>query len=748
MQMDALFFQAHPLTRLRLEHTTHERDRRVGPREKGWSASLPLQPVKSQGGAGRTIPSPWGNSRKTRSHGNDDGASRILVVAVLLALGSSVAATQNAVPAPAGATSGLGPMTIPERAEPEGLGVARVQASGPGSMATLERVRAVLSAVCSADDPAPAALTLSLGGAVELSREPLRIRERVMGTRHSLMLPDGARIRIDRIETEGILRRVVASYAEPARSGRRPVLLAVADGGCNVMAGRRLTYYDDGMSRSIEYLESSLERAVQVESLNPPVPAGAPGGTEGPGVRVALVDSGVNYLLPEIASRLARDEDGALVGFDFWDLDARPFDSNPARSAFHPQRHGTRTASLLLEEAPVAVLVPYRYPRRAMWRMPDLVEHAAAAGVRIMNISMGSRRLPEWRDFETAARAHPEMLFVVSAGNDGADIDETPVYPASLPLDNLLTVTSADDSGLPARGSNRGRESVDLAVPAEQILVTGFDGRVRTASGSSYAAARVSALAACLLAAHPEWTALALKSAILARAEKPVSAMLAYVAAGTLHAPTEANRGACDAEPATVAEIPLGVWTPEHLYLAGAAPAHTRTIALDIVILGGSGWRIPEIHRAVGRAAEVLAQCEVSVERARLRIVEAPRRFRYLDDTWSRRLVKRLDPARPAVFFVEETLREPAFEAEAFGQGNSRRTPAMRDTVWITRAAKKVGVVLAHELFHVLADLGQHETDPSNLMYERSDGSNTRLHDWQCERLRKVATAFGLVTTR
>ena len=748
MQMDALFFQAHPLTRLRLEQTTHERDRRVGPREKGWSASLPLQPVKSQGGAGRTIPSPWGNSRKTRSHGNDDGASRILVVAVLLALGSSVAATQNAVPAPAGATSGLGPMTIPERAEPEGLGVARVQASGPGSMATLERVRAVLSAVCSADDPAPAALTLSLGGAVELSREPLRIRERVMGTRHSLMLPDGARIRIDRIETEGILRRVVASYAEPARSGRRPVLLAVADGGCNVMAGRRLTYYDDGMSRSIEYLESSLERAVQVEPLNPPVPAGAPGGIEGPGVRVALVDSGVNYLLPEIASRLARDEDGALVGFDFWDLDARPFDSNPARSAFHPQRHGTRTASLLLEEAPVAVLVPYRYPRRAMWRMPDLVEHAAAAGVRIMNISMGSRRLPEWRDFETAARAHPEMLFVVSAGNDGADLDETPVYPASLPLDNLLTVTSADDSGLPARGSNWGRESVDLAVPAEQILVTGFDGRVRTASGSSYAAARVSALAACLLAAHPEWTALALKSAILALAEKPVSAMLAYVAAGTLHAPTEANRGACDAEPATVAEIPLGVWTPEHLYLAGAAPAHTRTIALDIVILDGAGWRIPEIHRAVGRAAEVLAQCEVSVERARLRIVEAPRRFRYLDDTWSRRLVKRLDPARPAVFFVEETLREPAFEAEAFGQGNSRRTPAMRDTVWITRAAKNVGVVLAHELFHVLADLGQHETDPSNLMYERSDGSNTRLHDWQCERLRKVATAFGLVTTR
>ena len=650
--------------------------------------------------------------------------ARALVVAGWLGVGLPVAAGPGPALAPTAAAPNPAPTTIPER------------------------LHAVISAVCRADDPEPAALTLSLGGAVELSREPLRIRDRAMGVRHSLMLRDGARIRIDRIETEGILHRVVASYAEPAPSGRRPVLLAVADGGCNVMAGRRLAYYADGMPRAVELLESSLERAVRVEPLNPPVPARAPGDVEGPGVRVALVDSGVNYLLPEIASRLARDEDGALVGFDFWDLDARPFDSNPARSAFHPQRHGTRTASLLLEEAPVAVLVPYRYPRRAMWRMPDLVEHAAAAGVRIMNISMGSRRRSEWADFETAARAHPQMLFVVSAGNDGADIDEAPVYPASLPLDNLLVVTSADDSGLPAHGSNWGSETVDLAAPAEQVLATGFNGRVRKVSGSSYAAARVSAFAACLLAAHPEWPALELKSAILARAEKPVSAMLAYVGAGTLHAPTGSARGACDAAPTAIAEIPLGAWTPEHLHTEGAAPPRTHNIVLDIVILSGAGWRIPEIHRAAGHAAEILAQCEVSVERARVRVVEAPRRFRYLDDTWSRRLVKRLDPARPAVFFVEDTLREPAYEAEAFGQGNSRRTPAMRDTVWITRAAKKVGVVLAHELFHVLADLGQHETDPSNLMYERTGGDNTRLYDWQCERLRKVATAFGMATNR
>ena len=644
-----------------------------------------------------------------------------LAVAAFLVPGPAVAAAPGSTPAPV-------------VAEP-----------GPESPTTVQdRIRAVVAAVCSADEPAASALTLSLGGGIELSREPLRVRDRAVGVRHSLMLPDGARIRLDRIEPEGILRRVVATYSEPFRSGHRPVLLALAGSACNVMAGRRLVYDAHGMQRSIELLESSLERAVQVQPLNPPVPAAAAGDTGERDVRVAHVDSGVDYRLPRIASRLARDADGALVGFDFWDLDVRPFDANPARSAFHPQRHGTRTASLILEEAPVAMLVPYRYPRHHMSRMPQLVEHAAAAGVRIMNISMGSRRLSDWTAFESAARAHPEMLFVVSAGNNGADIDETPVWPAALALDNLLTVTSSDASGLPARGSNWGRVSVDLAVPAEDVVVVGFDGRVREVSGSSYAAARVSALAACLLAAHPEWTAPELVSAILDRAEQPVSDLVAYVRAGTLRDPTGIRRGACEAEPTAVAEIPLGAWSTGHLYPEGEAPVHAHTVALDLVVVSGAGWRVPEILRAVRHAAGILAQCEVAVNGARLRMIEAPRRYRYLHDAWSRRLVQRLDPSRPAVFFVEETMREPAFEAEAFGQANTRRMRALRDTVWITRAARDVGIVLAHELFHVLADLGRHETDPGNLMNERVTGGNTRLHDWQCERMRKVATAFGL----
>ncbi len=205
---------------------------------------------------------------------------------------------------------------------------------------------------------------------------------------------------------------------------------------------------------------------------NPALPAMQPvseyKALPGPGVivRVALVDSGVNYLLPAINQRLARRANGSMLGYDFWDLDDLPFDSHPSSSG-RVVRHGTKTASLLLREAPMVELVPYRYPRPDMTRMTDLVLHAVEHDVRIVGLPLGGNLKSEWLAFESAARAHPEVLFVASAGNNSRDIDKKPVYPASLGLDNMLVVTSADDFVRPAEGVNRGRIGVDYLIPAE-----------------------------------------------------------------------------------------------------------------------------------------------------------------------------------------------------------------------------------------------------------------------------------------
>ena len=60
----------------------------------------------------------------------------------------------------------------------------------------------------------------------------------------------------------------------------------------------------------------------------------------------------------------------------------------------------------------------------------------------------------------------------MSAGNNGQDIDTTPLYPATLPLDNMLVVTSSDGFGKLAELGGR----VDIMLPAERVPVTDFRG--------------------------------------------------------------------------------------------------------------------------------------------------------------------------------------------------------------------------------------------------------------------------------
>ena len=234
---------------------------------------------------------------------------------------------------------------------------------------------------------------------------------------------------------------------------------------------------------------------------------------------VAVVDSGIAYDLPVLAARLARDDSGRILGYDYWDLDPYPYDLNTAASPFFPRRHGTTVASLLVAEVPDIRLLPYRYPRPDMARFAELIAAADEAGATIVALPMGSRNADDWAAFKAAAARHTHMLFIVSAGNDGRDIDRDPVYPAAFDLDNMIVVTSAEDDGRLAPGSNWGTTAVDLMVPAERRQALNHLGAAIQVSGASYAVPRVAALAARLQAANPNWAAEQLKDAILARAE-------------------------------------------------------------------------------------------------------------------------------------------------------------------------------------------------------------------------------------
>ncbi len=393
-------------------------------------------------------------------------------------------------------------------------------------------LRAALALACAepplAVDDMAAALP---GGAEAVDDKPLEMGGVSFGWRRSFDFAAGGRLRVIRFAPQGGLRRIDAEYAAPHGGARRPEMAVVAGPDCAVRDARRLTYDAEGRAETIEVLDPAFAPTGVTEPLNPPVPEGV----DAVGVTVALIDSGVNYLLPMIAARLARDADGAALGFDYWDLDDRPFDANPARSPFFPQRHGTRVASVILSEAPNVRLIPYRYPRHTPARWADLIADAAAKGARVVNLAMGSNRADDWHGFVAAVKANEHVLFVVSAGNNGRDIDRRPVYPAAFNLDNMIVVTSADGFGAPAPGSNWGKRTVDLAVPGERIPVIDFSGTPTTASGASFAAPRVTALAARLAAAHPDWRAAELKSAIIARARMTDAAGPLTTRYGVLH---------------------------------------------------------------------------------------------------------------------------------------------------------------------------------------------------------------------
>ncbi len=378
-------------------------------------------------------------------------------------------------------------------------------------------LRQAMAAVCTAEDLEADAVAWRLGGAFLLDEKRFAAQGRSGRWQRRYQLASGDELRLVRHFPGGRLRRFSLDFYQAVPGGPpRPLATAIAGGDCAIFTGRQLLYDAEGRPAWLEPLGPGLTPTGEREPMNPPLPEGSPS-PQG-AVRVALFDSGLNYLLPAVATRLVYDAEGRALGDDFWELDGRPFDAHPVVSPFFPLRHGTPVASLLLREAPAALVVPFRYPRPDMGRMAAMVAAAEAAGARIVSMPMGSNKRGDWVAFAEAAAARPDMLFVISAGNNGRDIDAEPVYPAALEADNFLTVTSSDAFGRLARESNRGTESVDLMVPAEGLEVTDFWGAPGRGSGSSYAVPRVAALAARLLAANPDWRASELKAAILARA--------------------------------------------------------------------------------------------------------------------------------------------------------------------------------------------------------------------------------------
>ena len=293
-----------------------------------------------------------------------------------------------------------------------------------------------------------------------------------------------------------------------------PLLLVNVDKKCNIMVSRLIQRDINGKIFSIDNLSSDLSKVKSSEYFNPTLEKQKPF----KGIKVAIVDTGVNYNLDFIADKISRIDESNLTGYDFEDDDSLPYDIDTGRSVFFPMHHGTSVSSIILREAPMSELVVYRFPRSEMCKFENLIEHISVNKIKIVNLSMGSVNKDDWQCFYKAAKSNKNILFFVSAGNDGKNIDFEKIYPASFDLENIIVVTSSDISGNLAQGSNFGSVSVDFLIPGEQIPVIDHRGVKTNASGSSFAVPRVVAMAIRILSNNPNANIFDIKSILISRA--------------------------------------------------------------------------------------------------------------------------------------------------------------------------------------------------------------------------------------
>ena len=287
---------------------------------------------------------------------------------------------------------------------------------------------------------------------------------------------------------------------------KAPIMRLVRDSKCRLRGGERIETARSSAAPAPQRLvlfDAKFQHRSPPIPLNPKLPP--PPTTRTYCEPVALLDNGVNYLLPEIARNLARDETGKLIGYDYWENDSRPFDFgvpdgdlDPRVSAFEPISHGTSVASVLLRDAEGAICIaPFRYaPHRRNADIGKIIDKVEKYGIRIVLITTG--RSQPWPEFAQAIEDHPGVLFISASGNEDADLNKNAFYPMAYARDNHLVVAAANLDGSVWHRSNTGDGLVEIAVPAIGIEGIGFSGKPKMLSGTSFAAPRVAALAGIL----------------------------------------------------------------------------------------------------------------------------------------------------------------------------------------------------------------------------------------------------------
>ncbi|PSC76977.1 peptidase S8 [Micractinium conductrix] len=121
-------------------------------------------------------------------------------------------------------------------------------------------------------------------------------------------------------------------------------------------------------------------------------------------------------------------------------------------------------------------------------------------GALITSNSWGGIGYSSFLEREIAVSQDAGQLFVVASGNNGVNMEETKLYPASYKTDNMISVASSGEKDFVSSFSNIGMNTVHLLAPGEAIYSTYKDGGYKAMWGTSMACPMVTGTAALLQA--------------------------------------------------------------------------------------------------------------------------------------------------------------------------------------------------------------------------------------------------------
>lgn len=235
------------------------------------------------------------------------------------------------------------------------------------------------------------------------------------------------------------------------------------------------------------------------------------GDSDGTGVTVAIIDSGVERDHPAIGGRLARSVVVELDGEDTSIAD------DPA--AIDVVGHGTACAGIIHGIAPGASLISIRVlgpdNRGKGLAFLAALEWATAEGIEVVNLSLSSRSEALYGVFhEVADRAYFANTLLVSAANNVPG----PSFPS---LFATVISTAAHDIPDPAVWFYNPAPPVEFGAFGVDVDVAWRGGTRIQATGNSFAAPHLAGLAARLRARHRDASPFEIKALLAATANEP-----------------------------------------------------------------------------------------------------------------------------------------------------------------------------------------------------------------------------------